>query len=292
MIVFSLLFSFLFAMDPAPNHAPHLLTKELLDESKPSDWRYVDQKNLLYLETEKGLVLIELMELMAPNHYLNIKQLAENKFWDNIRFARSQDNYVVQWGVSNPKKMKNVKPRLKGEYFTENLPKKLLTPLEDKDTYAPFVGFFKGFPMGYHDDKTWMLHCYGALGVGRDEAFDSGSGTELYVVTGHSPRHLDLNITLVGKVRLGMELLSTLPRGKGPLGFYKDKKKGAKIKSIRVGTQLPKKKQLRLQVLRTDTDLFRKLIIARKYRQESWFHYRGGRVEVCNVPLPTKIVSK
>ena len=36
----------------------------------------------------------------------------------------------------------------------------------------------------------------------------------------HAPRQLDRNIALVGRVVQGMELLSALPRGSGPLGFY------------------------------------------------------------------------
>ena len=66
----------------------------------------------------------------------------------------------------------------------------------------------------------WLVHCYGMLGAGRDEAANSGGGTELYVVIGHAPRHLDRNVTLFGRVVQGMELLSALPRGTGPLGFY------------------------------------------------------------------------
>jgi peptidylprolyl isomerase len=43
---------------------------------------------------------------------------------------------------------------------------------------------------------------------------------ELYVVIGRGPRQLDRNIALVGRVLAGMEHLSVLPRGMGPLGFY------------------------------------------------------------------------
>src|SRR3546814_19146912 len=67
-----------------------------------------------------------------------------------------------------------------------------------------------------------MAHCYGAVGAGRGMAADSSDGTELYVVDGQSPRQLDRNITLVGRVVDGMELLRVLPRGTGPLGFYED----------------------------------------------------------------------
>ncbi len=289
-MLYYFLFSFALAMDPVPKNIPALLTSDLIENSNDQDWRDVAQKDLIYLQLETGLVLIELNEAFAPKHLLNIKQLAENKYWDNQRISRVQDNYVVQWGGNSEDKtkLKNVKPKLKGEYYSTKIDDSTITSLDDKDVYTKYVGFLNGFPVGHYGNKTWMIHCYGALGVGRDEAFDSGNGAELYTVIGHSPRHLDLNITLVGRVRHGIEHLSSLPRGLGPMGFYKDKNKGMVIKSLRVGTQLPRRQQKFLQVLRTDTPLFKQLIGARKFRQESWFHYRSGRASICNIPLPVR----
>jgi hypothetical protein len=39
-------------------------------------------------------------------------------------------------------------------------------------------------------------------------------------VIGQSPRQLDRNLALVGRVVKGIALLATLPRGSGELGFY------------------------------------------------------------------------
>jgi hypothetical protein len=80
----------------------------------------------------------------------------------------------------------------------------------------------------------------------------SGSGSELYVVIGHAPRHLDRNVTLAGRVLRGMKRLSTLPRGTGALGFYE---KGEQ-RVIRVAADLPKAERPQLEVLRTDTTTF------------------------------------
>src|SRR5205085_8085393 len=60
--------------------------------------------------------------------------------------------------------------------------------------------------------RAWLVHCYGMVGAGRDNDVDSGGGTELYVVIGQAPRHLDRNVTLLGRVVSGMELLSVMPR--------------------------------------------------------------------------------
>ena len=76
-----------------------------------------------------------------------------------------------------------------------------------------------------------MTHCYGMLGVGREDWPDTGSGAELYVVIGQAPRQLDRNIVIVGRVLRGIELLSSLPRGTGALGFYEKPEQRTPIKS-------------------------------------------------------------
>src|SRR3546814_4342387 len=113
--------------------------------------------------------------------------------------------------------------------------------LPDKDGWAPQVGFVDGFPAARDpaEGKAWMAHCYGAVGAGRGMAADSSDGTELYVVDGPSPRPLDRNITLVGRVVDGMELLSVLPRGTGPLGFYEDATQRLPNAAIRRAAAVP-----------------------------------------------------
>ena len=59
-------------------------------------------------------------------------------------------------------------------------------------------------------------------GSGEGLTPDTGTGGELYAVIGHSPRQLDRNIAVVGRVIEGIEQLSALPRGTEALGFYKE----------------------------------------------------------------------
>ena len=88
-----------------------------------------------------------------------------------------------------------------------------------------------------------------------------------------------------------MELLSTLPRGPAPMGFYEDPMQRTPILRIRVAADVPLAERTPLEVLRTDTPLFGKLIESRRNRRESWFHRPAGRIEVCNVPIPVRIIT-
>ena len=63
------------------------------------------------------------------------------------------------------------------------------------------------------------------VGVGRDMAADSGNGSELYAVIGQSPRHLDRNVTLVGRVVEGIELLSVFRAEPARSGFTRSPRK-------------------------------------------------------------------
>jgi peptidylprolyl isomerase len=263
---------------------------DVLAATQPADWRPLDPNHTLYMELPAGRVIIELAPVFAPNHTANIETLAREKFFDGLGIVRSQDNFVVQWGDPESKRpIKKAKRTLPAEFVA---PARLasFTVLPDPDTYAPEVGFVGGFPAA-RDMKTgrvWLVHCYGMVGAGRDNDVDSGGGTELYVVTGHAPRQLDQNITLVGRVVKGMELLSTLRRGTGAMGFYEKPEERTPIRSIRVAADVPEDQRTKLEALRTDTKSFTDLIEARRNRRDDWYKVPAGRIDICNVPLPVR----
>ena len=167
------------------------------------------------------------------------------------------------------------------------------TRLPDGDVYAREVGFSGGFPVARdrRSGKVWLVHGYGMVGAGRDVDPNSGGGTELYVVIGHAPRHLDRNVTLLGRVVQGMPLLSALPRGTGALGFYEHAEQRVPIKSIRVAADVPATERTAIEVIRTDTAMFQKLIESRRNRREEWFHAPASRIEIGNVPIPVRLQS-
>jgi peptidylprolyl isomerase len=269
---------------------------EVLAASKPADWRALDPENTIYLELTNGRVVIELAPAFAPNHVANIKALVREHYFDGLAFLRCQDNYVVQWGdpdAEKPDKKRKIlvaKATLPPEFDGALDPKLPFTQLPDGDVYAREAGFSEGFPVA-RDPKTkkmWLVHCYGMVGAGRDNPPDSGGGTELYVVIGQAPRHLDRNVTLVGRVVQGMELLSSMPRGTAAMGFYDKPEQRTPIKAIRVAADVPVEERSKLEVLRTDTPTFQALIESRRNRREEWFHFQAGHIELCNVPVPVR----
>jgi len=260
------------------------------DGAAPSPWRTIDPNNTLYMELTGGRVIIELAPQFAPNHVANIKALVRAKYFDQQRINRVQDNFVTQWGDSNfAGPLGEAKASLPGE-FTRSAVGLPFDPLPDPDTYAPQTGFAAGFPAARESatGQAWAVHCYGMVGVGRGNESDSGSGTELYAVNGQAPRQLDRNITIVGRVVQGMDLLASLPRGKGSMGFYENPSQHVVIKTVRIAADLPESERTPLEAMRTDTPEFAKNIESRRNRQDEWYKVPAGKIDVCNVPLPVR----
>lgn len=264
---------------------------DILKASAAADWRALDAENTLYLELEKGRVVIELAPAFAPKHAANIKALAREGYYDGLAIVRSQDNYVAQWAdPSEKREVKTAQKNLAGEFTVKYVATLPFTRLPDVDGYAPQVGHANGYPAG-RDPKAgtaWLAHCYGSVGVARGNETNSGDGTSLYVVTGHAPRQLDRNITVVGRVMQGMELLSTLPRGSGALGFYEKPEQMSPIKAMRVAADVPEAERSALEILRTDTPTFQAIVAAQRNRGGDWYKFAANHIELCNVPLPVR----
>ena len=280
----------------APEKKPYRSAKEIIDAAPASAWRDLDPANTLYMQLPAGRAVIELAPGFAPNHVANIKALAQGGFWDGTSIYRSQDNFVVQFGdadADDPAKARqfpaNAKDKLPAE-FTRKSEGVAFDQLPDVDGWAPQVGFADGFPVA-RDPKTdtmWMTHCYGIVGAGRGNDPASSIGAELYVVIGQAPRALDHQLTLVGHVVKGMELLSAIPRGPEPMGFYEKPEQRTPIVSIKLASDVPPAERTPLQLLRTDTQAFRDATEARRNRVDDFYQTPAGHIDLCNVPLPTR----
>jgi len=293
-----LLLAFVVACAPAAAQTPARppTMQQVLDASKPSDWRALDPQNTLYLDLPAGRVVIELAPAYAPRLVGNIRTLAHERYFDGLAITRVQDGFVTQWGDPDAEDKAKAKPLGKAhrtvpaEFDRPIAEEPPFAKLPDGDVYAPEVGFAGSLPVA-RDAKagrTWLAHCYGMVGAGRDVAPDSGNGSELYVVIGHAPRQLDRNIALVGRVVRGMEWLSSLPRGSGPMGFYEKPEQRTAIRSVRLAADVPEAERTPLEVMRTDTPTFTALVESRRNRSDDWYKVPAGKIDLCSVPIPVR----
>lgn len=242
------------------------------------------------MDLPSGRTVIELAPGFAPNTIANIKALVRSHYFDGSFIVRAQDNYVVQWARTDKRAIGSAKAKIPAEFDRPIGRGVTFTALPDADTYAPEAGFAAGFAVARDPahGREWLTHCYGTVGVGRDNDADSGNGSELYAVIGQSPRNLDRNVTLVGRVVQGVELLSVMPRGTGALGFYEKPAQQIPIRAIRLRSDLPPAQRVALEALRTDSATFAKLVDERRMRNDAWYKNSPRRIGVCNMPLPVR----
>jgi len=272
-----------------------LSTAAVMDVLLESDWRRPDPANLLYMRLASGTVIMELAPAFAPQGIANIKTLTEEEYFDGLAIIRSQDNYVVQWAdpaeeEESAKSLGSARETVAAE-FERPLDGIDVVTISSRDAYADIVGFSEGFPVGSDGTKAWLAHCYGMVGVARGNASNSGNGTSLYVVTGHAPRHLDRNVTLVGRVISGIEHLTVLPRGAGTMGFYESMQEATPVTSVRLGSDVAPENRAKIQIMRTDTEAFANYVMSRTYRREEWFVEPTGRIEICNINPPVRLLN-
>lgn len=273
---------------------------EILAASPKSDWYRLEQRNLIYITlANDAKVVMELNDTFAPEHAKQIRLLANQQYWDDLTVYRVQDNYVAQFGALDYETDILAKPlpkdaqKLPAEF---SIPKDSirLTVLGDKEPYSDQIGFVDGYPVAVKDNQAFLVHCYGMVGAARDNAPDSSNATELYVMIGQPARHIDRQITVVGRVVHGIEHLSTLTRGKGSMGFYTDDQPAPMgIKSIRVGTSLPVSEQMQFDALKTDSQTFVDVIDARRHMQGEWFAAPlSGGMGICDTRQTIQLVKE
>lgn len=271
-------------------------------ESPQSDWVEMKAEDLLVmdlpvLEAVKGpkqrRVVIQLMPAPFSQGWVgNIKKLAKAHWWDGTAIVRVQDNYVTQWGDPTEKKPlpADLVPVPESDYLSP-IPK-VASGISKQDNYGSSTAYMAGWPYASDDKAAWPLHCYGAVGVGRNLSPDTGTGAELYTVIGHAPRQLDRNIAVVGRIVSGMEWMSSLARGTGDLGFYESPEERTVITSVRLASELPEAERPRFEYMNTDSATFAKYLNLRANRHDAFYNLPAGGVDICNAPVPVRAVKK
>lgn len=289
MILTPLLFAFA-AQAPAAAATTAPAPSEIVAAAPAAAWKDIPADTLMLIDLADGRrITIQLAPQFAPVHIANMKALAAARFWDNSSIYRVQDNYVTQWGDATEKKPlpAGIVANPPAEYVRP-VAGLAIRPLGYPDAYARQTGHADGWPVASDGTSAWLPHCYAMVGVGRNLAPDTGTGAELYTVIGHAPRHLERNIALVGRIIDGIEAMSALPRGTGPLGFYEKAEQRVPIRTMRIAAELPVRDRPAWQYLDSASPAFAAYTEARANRRDPFFNLPAGGADICNVPVPIR----
>jgi len=283
---------------------------EIVDAAPVGDWVEIAAHDLMVMDLAPDAagkprrVVIQLIGAPFSQGWVdNIRNLVAKRYYDGLAVIRVQDNYVTQWGDPAEEEGPDVRPLPEGlkvmpesDYVVRGGDVANWQKFKDltypKGSISSYSAFSDGWPIvasGTPDSLAkWPTHCYGMVGVARDMSPNTGDGSSLYTVIGHAPRHLDRNIALAGRVIGGMEHLSALPRGSGPLGFYTEDETRPEIVSVRIADELPESERPRFAYLSTDSDAFARYADARANRRDPFFIVPAGGADICNIPVPVK----
>jgi peptidylprolyl isomerase len=299
---------------------------EIVAQADPSEWVAIAPDDLLVMtlaparDGKERKVVIQLIPPPFSQPWVaNIRTLARAHWWDGLAIVRVQDNYVAQWGDPDGEDPAKARALPEGLHATNeaaytvdwDADRALMIRLADEvhqlakerfsgenregsmrgDPFAAATLAWHGWPIAVENGSTWPIHCYGMVGVGRGMSPDAGTGAELYTVIGHAPRHLDRNIAVVGRVVGGIEHLSSLPRGTGPLGFYETAEERVPIASVRLASELPAAERPKFEYLSTEGETFARYDDARANRRDPFFIVPAGGADICNIPVPVRRVA-
>lgn len=264
----------------------------------PADaWRTADQEDLLYIETDHGMVIVEMAPEFAPNHVARMRTLAQERFYDFLVWHRVIDGFMAQGGGarSNPGHAADV-DGLQAEFTVRRSGEPVVTELQDRMINPRSLpqmakaGFWDGFPAGTQTAalaaitgdgqvQSWLLHCTGAAAAARTG--DPNSARSQFYITRGNPEHLNAQYTSWGRVRVGQEAVDAIAVGSAmdDPDFRPDN-----IRSMRTGDELPAGEQVTIEVADTDSAAFAAYLDT--LRDPS-----GNLPDICDITVPTRIIE-
>ncbi|WP_031551551.1 peptidylprolyl isomerase [Parvularcula oceani] len=274
--------------DPLPGRAT---VAEILEAAPEEAWVRPDPEDTLYLDLDAGRVVIAMVPELAPAHAAQIRTLAREGYYEGLSFYRVVEGFVAQGGdEAGTKDIGSAKPALPAE-FEMPLPEGVtFTPLGQADPYSSQAGFIESLPAARDPQAgtAWLAHCTGAFAFGREEGRDTAS-TEIYIAL-QPQRYLDQNLTVLGRVILGMEHVQAMPRGElGNAGTIADEGRWTPIRGMTLAADLPEEARVPVEIMDTSSETFAQLIEARAARPSGFFYHRPDHVDLCQMPVPVRL---
>lgn len=192
-----------------------------VSQTASADWRTVAAENLLVIDTAKGRILVELEPRMAPQAVDRIRTLADQGFYDGLKFHRVIPNFMAQTGDPQGTGQGGSElPDLAGEFqFRRGRDAGFVPVTATPEGQAGLIG---SVPVVTQPDAQMMvtadfktgaqgLFCPGVAGMARASSPDSAN-SQFFLMTG--PKD-DLNgrYTPFGRVVAGMDVVRALEAG-------------------------------------------------------------------------------
>jgi peptidylprolyl isomerase len=263
--------------------------QDIVAQAPDDAWRPLDPENTLIMDLPAGAVVIEMRPDFAPQHVQRIKELARAGFYNGLTFHRVLEGFVAQGG--DPKgdgTGGSDKPNLPAEFERDTKEAPNFVEI-GRDRQAARVGFVDGMPVGAQPEslrsflversaRLWGLHCQGVMSMARATKPDSAN-SQFFLMLGDGRSSLDRRYTTWGWIVDGEENARRIERGDPP-------SRPTPIVRARVLADIPQADRPKIEVLKTDSEAFRRYI-------EATGRVKDGLVrDICALKAPRRMGKK
>jgi peptidylprolyl isomerase len=267
-----------------PKPKPAAAGPAALPTPSAADWRTPDPQNVLVIDTNKGRIIVEMYPQIAPNHVVQVRALAHDKFYDGQSFFRVVDGFMDQTGdPTNTGAGGSKLPNLKAEFSFR------------RGADAPFVmahtveggevGFVGAAPVWSQSSDLMALtadgkvsgygfFCAGTTGMAR--AGDPDSANSQFYLMRDNYESLNRKYTVWGRVIVGQDVVRAIKTGE-PVDPPQDQ-----MTSVRLLADLPEGQRPKISVIDTQGAYFKAALAAEAAS-------KGADFSVCDVAIPAKV---
>ena len=248
-----------------------------------SDWRTIAPENLLVIDTAKGRILVELDPRAAPNHVVRVRTLADQGFYDGLKFHRVIPGFMAQTGDPEGTGQGGSElPDLEPEFTFRRGRDAGFARIEGGAPSA-VVGIVGSLPVVTQPDAQMMvtadfktdaggLFCPGVAGMARAGAPNSAN-SQFFLMTGNNAS-LNGLYTAFGRVVSGYAVVESLkPGSEANNGAVTDPDVMTRVRTAAV---LPEAERPTVRVLDARSAAFQARVA--EVRAE-----RGAQFTVCDV---------
>lgn len=246
------------------------------------EWRTIAPENLLIIDTAKGRILIELEPRMAPLSVERIRTLADQGFYDGLKFHRVLTDFMAQTGDPlGTGEGGSELPDIDGEFqFRRG---RDLGFVNLATGQAGLLGFAGSMPVFTQPDAQMMvtadfktaaqaLFCPGVLGMARNQDPHSAN-SQFFIMTG-SNESLNGLYAPFGRVLAGLDVVRALKPGvEAANGRVEDPDL---MTRARTAAALPARERPVVRVRTTSSPAFTAMV-------EQVRTQRGARFTVCDI---------
>lgn len=248
-----------------------------------AEWRTVAPDNLLVIDTAKGRILVELSPLAAPSHVERIRTLANQGFYDGLKFHRVIPDFMAQTGdPQGTGQGGSDLPDLKAEFSFRRGPDAGFAPVPNGG--RALVGLVGTLPVQTQPDAQMMitadfkvdahgLFCPGVLGMARAGSPDSAN-SQFFLMTGERDI-LNGQYTALGRVVSGLDVVKALKAGsEGEDGKVDNPDV---MTRVRMASALPEGERPTVRVMTSAAAVAQAPVPT------------SGRLNVCDIPLTAEV---